>query len=84
LVPRLVIKLVEQFDKIVWCSVQMQVDDDIFLTGGCETYPDRFNQLYKAIHDKYPHITIIASHGIRTHQPLLIGSAAGYQTGRTI
>ncbi|CAG8219187.1 unnamed protein product [Penicillium nalgiovense] len=46
-----------------WKVDLIEIGNEDDLTGGCETYPDRFNQLYKAIHDKYPHITIVASNG---------------------
>jgi alpha-N-arabinofuranosidase len=46
-----------------WKVDIIEIGNEDDLTGGCETYPDRFNQLYNAIHDKYPHITIVASHG---------------------
>jgi alpha-N-arabinofuranosidase len=41
--------------------VEIGNEDD--LTHGCASYPDRFNQIYKAIHEKYPHITLVASNG---------------------
>ncbi|KXG53792.1 Glycoside hydrolase, superfamily [Penicillium griseofulvum] len=46
-----------------WKVELIEIGNEDDLTGGCDTYPDRFNQIYKAIHDKYPNITIVASHG---------------------
>ncbi|KAJ5366732.1 hypothetical protein N7541_000673 [Penicillium brevicompactum] len=46
-----------------WKVDLIEIGNEDDLTHGCETYPDRFNQIYKAIHDKYPHITLIASNG---------------------
>lgn len=42
-------------------STYVEIGNEDDLTGGCDTYPDRFNQIYKAIHEKYPHITLVAS-----------------------
>lgn len=39
----------------------MEIGNEDDLTDGCETYPDRFTQIYKAISSKYPNITLIAS-----------------------
>lgn len=44
-----------------WKIDYVEIGNEDDLTGGCDTYPDRFNQIYKAIHDKYPHITLVAS-----------------------
>ncbi|KAJ6106951.1 hypothetical protein N7512_010468 [Penicillium capsulatum] len=44
-----------------WTVDYVEIGNEDDLTGGCATYPDRFNQIYKAIHDKYPHITLVAS-----------------------
>ncbi|KAJ5675663.1 Glycoside hydrolase superfamily [Penicillium macrosclerotiorum] len=46
-----------------WKIDYVEIGNEDDLTGGCETYPDRFNQIYKAIHDKYPDITLVASNG---------------------
>ncbi|KAJ5175314.1 uncharacterized protein N7482_001191 [Penicillium canariense] len=46
-----------------WKIDYVEIGNEDDLTGGCATYPDRFNQIYKAIHDKYPHITLVASNG---------------------
>lgn len=46
-----------------WKVDLIEIGNEDDLTRGCDTYPDRFNQIYKAIHDKYPHITFVASHG---------------------
>lgn len=46
-----------------WKVDLIEIGNEDDLTHGCETYPDRFNQIYKAIHDKYPHITLVASNG---------------------
>lgn len=46
-----------------WKVDYVEIGNEDDLTGGCDTYPDRFNQIYKAIHDKYPNITLVASNG---------------------
>lgn len=46
-----------------WKIDYVEIGNEDDLTGGCDTYPNRFNQIYKAIHKKYPDITIIASNG---------------------
>ncbi|CAL5869478.1 uncharacterized protein PFLUO_LOCUS3707 [Penicillium psychrofluorescens] len=46
-----------------WKIDYVEIGNEDDLTGGCETYPDRFTQIYNAIHDKYPHMTLIASNG---------------------
>lgn len=46
-----------------WVVKYLEIGNEDDLTGGCPTYPDRFNQIYKAVHDKYPQITIVASNG---------------------
>lgn len=39
----------------------VEIGNEDYLTGGCPTYPERFMQIYHAIHDEYPDITLIAS-----------------------
>ncbi|KAJ5891747.1 uncharacterized protein N7473_007975 [Penicillium subrubescens] len=46
-----------------WKVDYVEIGNEDDLTHGCATYPDRFNQIYKAIHDKYPHVTLVASNG---------------------
>ncbi|KAJ5604899.1 hypothetical protein N7510_010053 [Penicillium lagena] len=46
-----------------WKIDYIEIGNEDDLTDGCETYPDRFTQIYNAIHDKYPHMTLIASNG---------------------
>ncbi|EAW08967.1 putative alpha-L-arabinofuranosidase [Aspergillus clavatus NRRL 1] len=46
-----------------WSIEYVEIGNEDDLTGGCDTYPDRFTQIYNAIHSKYPNITLIASHG---------------------
>ncbi|KAJ5090594.1 Glycoside hydrolase superfamily [Penicillium argentinense] len=46
-----------------WKIEYVEIGNEDDLTGGCDTYPNRFDQIYKAIHKKYPHITLIASNG---------------------
>ncbi|KAJ5708236.1 hypothetical protein N7488_008037 [Penicillium malachiteum] len=46
-----------------WKIPYVEIGNEDDLTGGCDTYPDRFNQIYTAIHDAYPNITLIASNG---------------------
>ncbi|CAG8208477.1 unnamed protein product [Penicillium olsonii] len=46
-----------------WNVDLIEIGNEDDLTRGCESYPDRFNQIYKAIHDKYPNITLVASNG---------------------
>lgn len=46
-----------------WAVKYLEIGNEDNLTGGCPTYPDRFTQIYNAVHDKYPHITIVASNG---------------------
>ncbi|KAJ5565088.1 Glycoside hydrolase superfamily [Penicillium frequentans] len=46
-----------------WKIDYIEIGNEDDLTGGCDTYPDRFNQIYKAIHDEYPNITLVASNG---------------------
>lgn len=44
-----------------WTIDYVEIGNEDDLTGGCKTYPERFNQIYKAIHDTYPDITLVAS-----------------------
>ncbi|KAJ5778245.1 Glycoside hydrolase superfamily [Penicillium odoratum] len=46
-----------------WKIEYIEIGNEDDLTGGCDTYPDRFNQIYTAIHDQYPNITLVASNG---------------------
>ncbi|OQD82682.1 hypothetical protein PENANT_c020G11509 [Penicillium antarcticum] len=46
-----------------WKVEYVEIGNEDDLTGGCKSYPDRFNQIYKAIHDKYPDVKLIASNG---------------------
>ncbi|KAJ5408957.1 hypothetical protein N7509_002840 [Penicillium cosmopolitanum] len=46
-----------------WKIDYLEIGNEDDLTGGCDTYPNRFNQIYKAVHEKYPDMTIIASNG---------------------
>lgn len=46
-----------------WKVDMIEIGNEDDLTQGCETYPDRFNQIHKAINDKYPNLTFIASNG---------------------
>lgn len=47
----------------------MEIGNEDDLTRGCETYPERFTQIYDAVHLKYPDITLIASNGNETCLP---------------
>ncbi|KAL5354944.1 glycoside hydrolase superfamily [Aspergillus floccosus] len=44
-----------------WVVEYIEIGNEDDFTGGCPTYPDRFTQIYEAIHDKYPNISLIAS-----------------------
>ncbi|PLB53547.1 alpha-N-arabinofuranosidase A [Aspergillus steynii IBT 23096] len=44
-----------------WSVRYIEIGNEDDYTGGCESYPDRFTQIYDAIIRKYPHLTIIAS-----------------------
>lgn len=44
-----------------WVVEYIEIGNEDDFTGGCPTYPDRFTQIYDAIHDKYPNVTLIAS-----------------------
>ncbi|KAL4895282.1 glycoside hydrolase superfamily [Aspergillus ambiguus] len=44
-----------------WVVEYIEIGNEDDFTGGCPTYPDRFTQIYDAIHEKYPNITLIAS-----------------------
>ncbi|KAJ5934820.1 Glycoside hydrolase superfamily [Penicillium verhagenii] len=46
-----------------WNIDYIEIGNEDDLTGGCDTYPDRFTQIYTAIHDQYPNITLVASNG---------------------
>ena len=46
-----------------WKINYIEIGNEDDLSGGCDTYPDRFTQIYNAIHHKYPHITLVASNG---------------------
>lgn len=46
-----------------WKIDYLEIGNEDDLSGGCSTYAERFSQIYKAIHEKYPHMTIIASNG---------------------
>lgn len=44
-----------------WLVEYIEIGNEDDFTGGCPTYPDRFTQVYDAIHEKYPNVTLIAS-----------------------
>lgn len=44
-----------------WSVQYIEIGNEDDFTGGCESYPDRFTQIYDAIIREYPHLTIIAS-----------------------
>ncbi|KAF9889360.1 hypothetical protein FE257_007470 [Aspergillus nanangensis] len=44
-----------------WRLNYIEIGNEDDFTGGCDTYPDRFTQIYKTIHSEYPNITLIAS-----------------------
>ncbi|PWY87393.1 alpha-L-arabinofuranosidase [Aspergillus heteromorphus CBS 117.55] len=44
-----------------WPVNYIEIGNEDDLTGGCDTYPDRFTQIYDAINGSYPNITLIAS-----------------------
>lgn len=44
-----------------WKVEYVEIGNEDQLTGGCDSYPDRFTQIYDAIHGTYPDITLIAS-----------------------
>lgn len=44
-----------------WSINYIEIGNEDDFTGGCDTYPDRFYQIYNAISNKYPNITLIAS-----------------------
>lgn len=46
-----------------WEIEYVEIGNEDDLTDGCDTYPERFNQIYEAVHDSYPNITLIASNG---------------------
>jgi alpha-N-arabinofuranosidase len=54
---------IENGRKDPWKVEYVEIGNEDDLTGGCESYPDRFNQIYKAIHDKYPDVKFVASNG---------------------
>ncbi|KAJ5580827.1 Glycoside hydrolase superfamily [Penicillium hetheringtonii] len=60
---------IENGRKKPWNIEYLEIGNEDDLTGGCDTYPDRFDQIYKAIHKQYPHITLIASNGDKSCLP---------------
>ncbi|BCR98392.1 uncharacterized protein AKAW2_40075A [Aspergillus luchuensis] len=44
-----------------WSINYIEIGNEDDFTGGCDTYPDRFYQIYNAISNSYPNITLIAS-----------------------
>ncbi|KAJ5692309.1 glycoside hydrolase [Penicillium macrosclerotiorum] len=44
-----------------WSVRYIEIGNEDFLQGGCDNYGSRFIQIYDAIHDKYPELTIVAS-----------------------
>ncbi|RAH46245.1 alpha-N-arabinofuranosidase A [Aspergillus brunneoviolaceus CBS 621.78] len=44
-----------------WSIQYIEIGNEDDFTGGCATYPRRFMQIYDAIHQNYPNITLIAS-----------------------
>ncbi|KAF7596210.1 hypothetical protein BBP40_002742 [Aspergillus hancockii] len=44
-----------------WRIEYIEIGNEDDLSGGCDSYPDRFMQIYNTIHAQYPNITIIAS-----------------------
>lgn len=46
-----------------WKVEYLEIGNEDDLSGGCDTYPNRFKQIYNAVHEKYPHMTMIASNG---------------------
>lgn len=44
-----------------WPVSHIEVGNEDNISGGCGTYASRFTQIYEAIHDQYPDITVIAS-----------------------
>ncbi|KAK1148845.1 hypothetical protein N8T08_008730 [Aspergillus melleus] len=53
-----------------WPVRYIEIGNEDDYTGGCESYPDRFTQIYDAIIREYPHIVIIASTIDKTCLPL--------------
>lgn len=52
-----------------WKIKYVEIGNEDDLTRGCATYPERFTQIYNAIHLVYPDITLIASNGNETCLP---------------
>ncbi|KAB8231258.1 alpha-N-arabinofuranosidase A [Aspergillus alliaceus] len=44
-----------------WQIGYIEIGNEDDLSDGCDTYPDRFMQIYNTIHDQYPNVTIIVS-----------------------
>ncbi|KAA8641283.1 uncharacterized protein ATNIH1004_002023 [Aspergillus tanneri] len=44
-----------------WSVRYIEIGNEDDFSGGCNTYPDRFQQIYNAISEKYPQLTIVAS-----------------------
>ncbi|PYH98123.1 alpha-L-arabinofuranosidase [Aspergillus ellipticus CBS 707.79] len=44
-----------------WSVNYIEIGNEDDLTGGCDTYPQRFTQIYDSIHGSYPNLTLIAS-----------------------
>lgn len=44
-----------------WDIKYVEIGNEDYLTGGCATYPERFTQIYDAIHGTYPDLTLVAS-----------------------
>ncbi|RAL08865.1 alpha-N-arabinofuranosidase A [Aspergillus homomorphus CBS 101889] len=44
-----------------WPVQYVEIGNEDDFTGGCATYPQRFMQIYNAVHKNYPNITLITS-----------------------
>ncbi|PYI03250.1 alpha-L-arabinofuranosidase [Aspergillus sclerotiicarbonarius CBS 121057] len=44
-----------------WSLQYIETGNEDDLAGGCDTYPDRFMQIHRAIQTNYPNLTLIAS-----------------------
>ncbi|PYH49367.1 glycoside hydrolase [Aspergillus saccharolyticus JOP 1030-1] len=44
-----------------WPIEYIEIGNEDDYTGGCPTYPQRFMQIYEAIHQSYPNLTLITS-----------------------
>lgn len=52
-----------------WPLQYLEIGNEDDFTGGCETYPDRFTQIYNAINSTYPDLNIIISTGVQNCIP---------------